>query len=200
MTKEMIMLEAACKKKGYAFFTKGDYNLNTIIVRAEADNTNRFDDMMYVVYNVNGVPCMNVFPCTADPGKSSLKNPHNAKGCARLCATQVRGSHQVGLHKGRPAMRQVKGFPYQRDNTRMGIHHQDGAIHDDIIFANIHDTVNENDGNVDGQSEGCPVLRHPQDLMTLLRLVRKQEEHGMGNKISLTILDAGDDISLKELL
>ena len=200
MSTPNVILEEVCKKLGYSYFTKGNYNLNVIVIRNPKDNTNLFDDVMYVTFAVDDENDYYSYRCTADPGKSSLLNPHNPKGCARLCDGQVRGSHEIGLHKGRPALRQCKGFPYQRDNTRLGIHHMDGPVYTDIIFADIHDTVNENDGKVDGQSEGCVVLRYPRDLLQLLTLVNKQKANGMGDKISLTILDAGKHPELLVLL
>jgi hypothetical protein len=58
-------------RKGYAFFTKGEYNLNIIGVRHKGSKvTNKFDDCLVVIYNTNDKQeVRRVFTCTTLPGK-----------------------------------------------------------------------------------------------------------------------------------
>ena len=126
MNKELIN---KCKKydfktllegKGYAYFTKGKYNLNIIGVRAKGNKcTNTFDDAIVLIYNDElNKTIRYVFPATTDPGITELKNPSNVKGCAILVPGQYRGCYQLGKHKGKyEALVQRKPVKVHRDNN-----------------------------------------------------------------------------------
>jgi len=201
MTPDAIvqLLSAVAKSKGWRWFT-GDHDLNVWVVRAEADDTNRYDDALIVAWRAVGAWHVLRVRCTADPGRSSLLNPGNPHGCARLVPGQYRQSHQLGTHKGRPALRQVAPVRFQRDNTRMGAHHADGPVLEGIILANIHDAPGEANGLVDAFSEGCIVTRWERDLTDVLEAVRDQARVGLGDKVTLTLVDAGDVPELAPLL
>ena len=54
----LAKVQEVFKEKNYAFFTKGNYNLNIIGVRSPNQVANSFDDYMLVIYkknnNING--------------------------------------------------------------------------------------------------------------------------------------------------
>ena len=88
-------------RKGYTFFTKGDYNLNIIGVRHKgAKVTNHFDDCLVVIYNTaNEQNVKRVFVCTTLPGKKAMEHPMQIKGTAILKEGQYRGAYKIGYHK-----------------------------------------------------------------------------------------------------
>ena len=105
-------------RKGYAFFTKGEYNLNIIGVRHKgAKVTNHFDDCLVVIYNTgNEKNVKRVFTCTTLPGKKAMEHPMQVKGTAILKEGQYRGAWKIGYHKGKyKALCQAKPVPVYRD-------------------------------------------------------------------------------------
>lgn len=96
-------------RKGYAFFTQGDYNLNLIGVRSPRDKAGDFDDVMVCLYKVKGAWRVHIWPITTDPGAHYLKNPINKKGCAILVPGQYRSAYVIGEHHGSPALVQHGG-------------------------------------------------------------------------------------------
>ena len=68
LTRELI--EKAVKEKGYAWFDKGDYNLNIVGVRNSSTGdevTNSFDDKITLSYKVNDEWRFHCYDCTTDP-------------------------------------------------------------------------------------------------------------------------------------
>ena len=47
-------IKAALAKKGYTFYTNGDYNLNLIGIRDSRKATNKFDDILCCMYKKRG--------------------------------------------------------------------------------------------------------------------------------------------------
>lgn len=47
-------LRKACEAKGYRFFEEGDFNLNIIGVRSDNPIPDKFDDVIYLCYKVDG--------------------------------------------------------------------------------------------------------------------------------------------------
>ena len=82
--------ESLFKKKGYAYFTNGAYNLNIIGVRASGVNiTNSFDDILLLIYKTpNGSWTRQVYQITTDPGQSYMVKPCSSKGTAILVPGQ----------------------------------------------------------------------------------------------------------------
>ena len=115
-----------------------------IWVRSKADLYDRFDDraFLYVVKKKGDTPkFLHARTGTSNAGSFGLLHfrTYNREGCAVLKSdTIVYGSHAYGLHKGKPAYRQVKGFPYYRDNDMDHKAEEIGPVHNDIIGANIH--------------------------------------------------------------
>lgn len=115
-----------------------------IWVRSAEDEYNKFDDKVYTFDCTDFLHPKFVMTCTGttNAGAEGLKrfDKYNREGCAVLKADElVYQSHAYGLHKGQyPAYRQVKPFPYYRDNDKDDKAEEIGEIHMDMIGANCH--------------------------------------------------------------
>ncbi len=94
----VLILKGICLAKGYAFFERGDYNLNIIAVRQDDLFDNRFTDKLYVAYKVKGVWTLLEIDWTTMPGTfGGVFNPINVlgiTGTAVLKEGQYRGTYQ----------------------------------------------------------------------------------------------------------
>ena len=91
--------EKLFKEKGYAWFTKGNYNLNIVGIRSNNNNkvTNQYDDILVVDYNTGNGHKRVCYTITTEPGKYYMQNLDNPKGTAILVPGQYRGCWQIGL-------------------------------------------------------------------------------------------------------
>ena len=181
-------------RKGYAFFTKGDYNLNIIGVRHKgAKVTNHFDDCLVVIYNTTTEKNVKkVFTCTTLPGKKAMEHPMQIKGTAILKEGQYRGAYQIGYHKGKyKALCQAKPLPVYRDGNKDDKFDLNPLSIDKGIFGiNIH-KAGDNSTLVDGWSYGCQVLSKSIDFNALMRLVERSA--GIyGNSFTYTLINEED--------
>ena len=180
--------------KGYAFFTKGAYNLNIIGVRHKGSKvTNRFDDYLIVIYNTdkeNNV--RRIFQCTTLPGKKAMEHPTVIKGTAILKEGQYRGAYQIGYHKGKyQALCQKKPLPVYRDGNKDDKFDLNPISIDKGIFGiNIH-KAGDNSTLVDGWSYGCQVFAKAIDFNAFMRLVVRSA--GLyGNSFTYTLINEED--------
>ena len=181
-------------RKGYAFFTKGEYNLNIIGVRHKGSKvTNHFDDCLVVIYNTaNEKNVKRVFVCTTLPGKKAMEHPTAIKGTAILKEGQYRGAYQIGYHKGKyKALCQKKPLPVYRDGNKDDKFDLNPLSIDKGIFGiNIH-KAGDNSTLVDGWSYGCQVLSKSIDFNALMRLVERSA--GIyGNSFTYTLINDED--------
>lgn len=181
-------------RKGYAFFTKGEYNLNIIGVRHKGSKvTNHFDDCLVVIYNTpNEQNVKRVFVCTTLPGKKAMEHPMQIKGTAILKEGQYRGAYQIGYHKGKyKALCQKKPLPVYRDGNKDDKFDLNPISIDRGIFGiNIH-KAGDNSTLVDGWSYGCTVLAKSLDFNALMRLVEKSANI-YGNSFTYTLINEED--------
>lgn len=181
-------------RKGYAFFTKGEYNLNIIGVRHKgAKVTNHFDDCLVVIYNTpNEQNVKRVFVCTTLPGKKAMEHPTAIKGTAILKEGQYRGAYQIGYHKGKyKALCQKKPLIVYRDNNKDQVYDLSPISIDRGIFGiNIH-KAGDNSTLVDGWSYGCQVLSKSIDFNALMRLAEKSANI-YGNSFTYTLINEED--------
>ena len=181
-------------KKGYAFFTKGEYNLNIIGVRHKGSKvTNRFDDCLVVIYNTNDKQeVRRVFTCTTLPGKKAMEHPMMVKGTAILKEGQYRGAYKIAYHKGKyKALCQKKPLIVYRDNNKDQVYDLSPISIDKGIFGiNIH-KAGDNSTLVDGWSYGCQVLAKSIDFNALMRLVEKSANI-YGNSFTYTLINEED--------
>ena len=181
-------------RKGYAFFTKGEYNLNIIGVRHKgAKVTNHFDDCLVVIYNTgNEKNVKRVFTCTTLPGKKAMEHPMQVKGTAILKEGQYRGAWKIGYHKGKyKALCQAKPVPVYRDGNKDDKFDLNPISIDRGIFGiNIH-KAGDNSTLVDGWSYGCTVLAKSLDFNALMRLAERSASI-FGNSFTYTLINEED--------
>ena len=193
MTSEMIYewMRETLESKGYKVFEKGDYNVNLVAIRADDRRPLAFDDSLVCFYRVAREWRAHVWPCTTDPGTMLLHRPINPKGAAVLKPGQYRGSHRLGLHKGRPALVQASPVTVYRDNNRDDV--IDYLDEDTGHFGiNIHDASRYTIArNAETASAGCIVLANKLDMDSLLA-VCKQSASVYGNSFTLTLIGQGD--------
>jgi len=119
MTREQI--EAAMIKKGFAYFSTGELNLNIIGVRQSSTGnkvTNLFDDFLTLSYKHNGAWVFKKWAATTDPGTKGVKEFHNAAGVARLVI-------EHGLDRGQlPVKLWYKGPFFRAERPQLGRYRQ----------------------------------------------------------------------------
>ena len=187
--------EKLFKAKGYAWFTKGSYNLNIIGVRSNNNKvTDKYDDIIVVDYNTDNCHKRVCYTITTEPGKYYMQNLCNPKGAAILVPGQYRGCWQIGLHRGKyKALCQCKAVKVYRDNNKDMIYNMTPKSIDKGIFGiNIHrsnktcicDTI-------DKYSAGCQVFNDPVEFNAFMRLCEAQRKL-YGNTFTYTLINEED--------
>ena len=148
-------------------------------VRSAADKYDAFDDkcFTYQVHTDGGRPeFVMARQGTTNAGSYGLKHfkDYNHKGCAVLKADwMIYGSHTYGMHKGKPAYRQAKGWPYFRDDNRNERAEEIGPEYNDIIGANVH-RAGVNSTVIKNWSTACLVTATLQVFLDWLGWMKKQ--------------------------
>jgi hypothetical protein len=191
MTREQI--ESAMIKKGFAYFSTGELNLNIIGVRQSSTGnkvTNLFDDFLTLSYKHNGAWVFKKWAATTDPGTKGVKEFHNAAGVARLVAGQYRGSHAIGLHQGKyEALRQAKNVKVYRDANK-DMTYDESKIQEGVFGINIH-KAGADSTYVENWSEGCQVFKKSADFDEFMVIVKKAAAlHG--NSFTYTLLNSNE--------
>jgi hypothetical protein len=191
MTREQI--ESAMIKKGFAYFSDGELNLNIIGVRQSSTGnkvTNLFDDFLTLSYKHNGAWVFKQWAATTDPGTKGVKEFHNAAGVARLVAGQYRGSHAIGLHQGKyEALKQAKNVKVYRDANK-DMTYDESKIQEGVFGINIH-KAGADSTYVENWSEGCQVFKKSADFDEFMVIVKKAAAlHG--NSFTYTLLNSNE--------
>jgi hypothetical protein len=184
------------EKKGYAYFTRGNYNLNIIGVRSNTNKrvTNKFDDVLVVIYKDNNdVVVRKCFEITTKPGLYYMNNPANNKGTGILVPNQYRGCWEIGFHQGKyKALCQRKPVTVYRDNNRDSVYDLEPNNTDTGIFGvNIH-KAGTNSTQVDKWSAACQVFANSSDFATFMKLCDNQISNGNGKTFTYTLLNEED--------
>lgn len=184
------------KKKGYAFFTKGDYNLNIIGIRAYPGVVNKFDDLICLVYKVKDVWTCKSYPATTDPGLYYLNNPMNVSGTAILQEGQHRGAFKLGMHKNQyQAVVQYKNLPVYRDNNKDSKHDfNEKTIEKGMFGINIHRATATPGGEstqIDKWSAGCQVIASYNNFKEFMEIINKSAKL-YGDIFTYTLINEKD--------
>ena len=194
---ETYDFEKLFKKLGYAYFTKGYYNLNIIGVRRDTKNkiTNLFDDYLVVIYKTPHYSKRQIYNITTEPGTYyMIHHLGNSKGTAILVPGQYRGAWKIALHRGKyQALCQRKPLAVYRDGNKDNIYDMRPETIDNGIFGiNIHRanayTIRQ---TIDQYSAGCQVFNNPQQFTSFMNLCRKQAEI-FGNNFTYTLIREQD--------
>lgn len=190
--------EKLFKEKGYAYFTKGNYNLNIIGVRKNNNNkvTNLYDDVLVLIYNTpTGKNVRQIYNITTEPGTYYMaKNLGNPKGTAILVPGQYRATWQIALHRGKyEALCQRKPVKVYRDGNKDMIYDMNPKKIDTGIFGiNIHRSDKLwTRTTVDQYSAGCQVFNSNTQFQAFLRFCKKQRDL-YGNSFTYTLINEED--------
>lgn len=177
------------KKLDYPVF-KGDYNLNLVGVRSSNTDANTFNDVMVVLYQVNGKQHMHTFPMTTDPGVYYRKNPVNINGTAVLVPGHYPSCWKIGAHKSKYyALVQSCDMTVWRDNDGDEKLDEKERMETGVFGINCHHAgANTASLYVDKWSAGCQVLADPVDFELLMALVKKSAQK-YGASFSYTLLN-----------
>lgn len=190
--------EKIFKDKDYAYFTRGQYNLNIIGIRSDNKNkvTNLFDDALVVVYKTPTGKWQRVlYQITTEPGLYyMIKKQLNPNGTSILVPGQYRGCWELGKHQGKyKALVQKKAIKVYRDGNKDEIYDMDPNHIDSGVFGiNIHRSNEYTASNyVNAYSAGCQVFRSPDDFKRFIVLCEKQKQL-YGNSFTYTLLNEED--------
>ena len=190
----------ALTNKGYAFFEKGDFNLNIIGVRNDSGDASKFDDSINVIYKVDGEWVTDVYPVTTEPGVSILRRPLKAvehKGTAILVPGQYRSTYKIDWHgnseKGHVALCQRGGkVSVWRDNNRDSTPDYHGPEDEGWYGINIHKHRGSDARiNTGGSSAGCQVFQSSMDFAEFMETCEDASDR-YGNKFTYTLLEERD--------
>lgn len=185
------------KEKGYAFFSNGNYNLNIIGIRKNNNNkvTNKYDDILCVMYKDNTGWVKKLYKITTEPGTYYMqKELGNPKGTAILVPGQYRGCWKIGKHNGKyNALVQQKPVKVYRDGNKDDIYDMyNEVIHEGLFGINIH---RSNQGftrtTIDMYSAGCQVFCNPKEFNEFMELCEKQRKN-YGNSFTYTLINEED--------
>lgn len=188
------------QNKGYAFFERGDYNLNIIGVRNDSGDATKFDDFMNIIYKVNGEWVCDVYPVTTEPGENILRRPIKEvrhKGTAILQPDQYRSTYIIGWHgsstRGHTALIQRGGkVKVWRDNNRDAVPDYHGPEEDGWFGINIHKHRGSDARvNTGGVSAGCQVFQSSKDFAEFMDTCEDASDI-YGNSFTYTLIEETD--------
>jgi len=180
---------------GYAFFTKGDYNLNIIGVRNPNLVANSFDDTMICAYKTDDEWVVKEWEITTDAGKYWLENPMNEDGCALLVPNQYRGVYSMDLHGGKyEALCQRNGEVevYRDDDKDQILDFDDVTKQWGMFGINIHRSNPYSQSSVvEKWSAGCQVFKKVDDFNDFMDICSRAR--GVwGNDFTYTLIKDED--------
>lgn len=189
---------AAYRKLDYPLCVNGDYNLNIFGIRNEDDkDSNTFNDVIGLLYKVNGEWVLKKFDATTDPGTKARLNPINSKGCAILVPGYYKSAFRIGKHKGQyEALVQNTALPLYRDNNKDSKLDFVNAQDPEVAGINLHRATANAGGKstyVDMWSCGCQVVAANADFTELMKLV-KQSSSIYGSTFSYALFTSSQVI------
>lgn len=195
---EKTDFEQLFNKKGYVFFTNGNYNVNIIGVRNLLGDTiqrDKFDDALILIFKENGQWVKKIWDATTDPSLKLLKSPSNSNGTAILVPGQYRSVYKVDIHGGKyqaVCQRLGKVSVYRDKNKDNKLDMDPKTIQSGMFGINIHRAsavaVNETIG---GYSAGCQVFKSYKDFNEFMKYVNKSKDL-FGNSFTYTLITTND--------
>lgn len=188
-------IEKALASKNYKWFDGGDYDVNIVGVRNSDTGkfvTNAFDDVITCSFQIGDEWIYKEWPMTADSGKAAVLKYTNSSGVARLVEGQYRGSHMIGLHRGKyTALRQKKPMKVYRDKNKDLIYDED-VIQQGIFGINIHRSNAKTESTiVDNWSHGCQVFKRADDFEDFMAICEAAAKI-WGNSFTYTLINSND--------
>jgi len=196
-----LLTESNVKKifsnKGYALYTD---KLNIIGIRNKNNiNTNRFDDVIMLIWYNNGKTFVRHYRATTKPGSRIKGVKYEKSGIAMMKEGQYVNAYYVGLHHGRyEAMHQqgkiwfyrIKwvetGKPFKLDSN---------TLEHKVIGANIH-RANDNFTStfVNNWSTGCQVIANPSEFADFISITKtfKNDPNINQRNFTYTLINESD--------
>ena len=189
-------IEKSMKNEGYAFFSKGDYNLNIIGVRNNSGRADVFDDTLLVIYKVDGEWVVDTYPATTEPGPGILRKPINKNGTAILVPGQYRSVYKIDTHGGKrkyTALCQRNGkVAVWRDKNKNTKPDYVGALSNGMFGINIHRHWGSDEREYTGSvSAGCQVFQSSKDFYEFMDTCNKAADK-WGNSFTYTLISEDD--------
>ena len=182
-------------RKGYPFYTKGDFNLNIIGIRGNQRVANSFDDNILCIYKERGIWICQDYKATTDCGTYWLKNPMRNSGSALLVPKHYRGVYKLDLHNGKytSLCQRLGDVEVYRDNNRDNVLDLDPSTIEKGRFGiNIHrSNPSVASKRVDKWSAGCQVFADPDQFNQFINICKKSSSI-FGNRFSYTLLTIKD--------
>jgi len=178
----------AMKRLDYPVF-KNEWSLNLIGVRSKDLDANTFNDVLCVLFQIDGKQHCYQFDMTTDPGVYYREHPLNVDGTALVVPGHYPSCWQIGTHRGQyKALRQVGEMKVYRDNDLNAQLDDIDVVQSGLFGINLH-RANPNSLSiqVDRWSAGCQVIADPVDFDLLMALVKKSAQT-YGDKLSYTLL------------
>jgi hypothetical protein len=176
------VLRNAYQRLGYPLLEDG--RLNLFGVRALDMVAGTFNDILGIFLVFRGKDTLILHPGTVDPGSYYFNNPMNPEGTAVMKFQYVEDMYAQGLHKGYPALRQVRPAyfyritkeEWERDGGKE-IKLEGKKLTHDIIFANMHRASQfTNSYDIGLYSAACQVRQINKDHLQLMKMVKNIEE------------------------
>lgn len=183
-------VKALFKRFGYRFFTQ-KFDLNVCCFRnPDMIDNNVFNDLECIAYiDEAGRKRIEVFPCTVDPGITSLMRPINSKGAAVVVPGYYRKLWRLGLHRGQPALVQVSPISVYRDANR-DARVDKGLIDTGLFGINNHRCRTDRVVHcVDDFSAGCTAVPDSCHMDRIYELVQIQNKYGHGDTVSVAFFE-----------
>lgn len=182
-------VRAAVLAAGYCFFDNGDYNLNLIGIRRQDKQCDNFNDLMCVLFYIDGQPVFFKFVITTNPSVYYRQHPINPKGVAIVKPDQYSGVWSIGFHKGQYlALVQKAPITVYRDNNLddcLDINTPtDSGFHGINCHRSIASGISEKIGR---WSAGCQVFSSDDDFQIFMALCLKAKSL-WGNSFTYTLL------------
>lgn len=165
----------AYKRLDYPLFVNGDFNINIFGIRDNENVEDSFNDLICLLYKVNGKWVLKKYQATTDPGIYYRKNLLNTNGTAILQDGYYRSSWQLGLHHGKyTALVQRKPVKLWRDSNKDGILDRKGKTYTELAGINIHHASSNGTSVTIGKySAGCQVIASITDWNEFIDIVLK---------------------------
>lgn len=181
-------LVGAMRAKGYRVYDR-PFELNIVAERNNTVRSESFDDTLHLFYKDSHDDWVHhEYLVTTDPNVYYIDNPAHAKGYGFIKKGQWLNAYQLGYHKTRKALVQVRPITVIRNYDLKGvIKRYTGEEHTGIFGNNIHDRK----GNMLNASAGCVVFAHDEDYRQFLAAC-EQHKTLYGNQFTLTLFDWRD--------
>lgn len=187
------------ESKGYAFFEKGDYNLNIIGVRNDSGDASKFDDFINLLYKMEDEWICDIYPATTEPGTRILRMPIKEvrhKGTAILVPDQYRSTYRIGTHGGKRSYTALvqRGARVRvwRDNNRDSKPDYHNPEEEGWFGINIHKHWGSDARvNTGGVSAGCQVFQSSKDFYEFMDTCQKASDQ-WNNSFTYTLIEEKD--------